>query len=154
MLGSNLCRATGNPDWRLSWYFSARLDKFRDSSSVKPLPLPSRYFPIHQSFYYSTLYDLNTDSVLSKPHKEIHLSLWLSKLQGNVQESAGLTSVLDGGEWSVSRSGGWSITPWGVISHVHLAEDSIGGRIDLGHVKKRKISWLQGDSNSNYTAIS
>jgi hypothetical protein len=43
---SNLGRNTGCPDWPCSWFPPARPEKFWDSISIRPLPLPSKSFPV------------------------------------------------------------------------------------------------------------
>jgi hypothetical protein len=51
--------------WQIvCWFSSAHPAKFRDNTSIKPRPLPSKSFLIYLSSYYSRLYHLANDSVV------------------------------------------------------------------------------------------
>jgi hypothetical protein len=46
VLSSNFGRDIGYPDWRPSWFFLVHASKCRNSISIRPLPAPSKSFPI------------------------------------------------------------------------------------------------------------
>jgi hypothetical protein len=57
VLPSKLGRDTIHTDWGISWSYSALPGKFRENTSIRPRPLPSKYFTIvRQSPYNLTLY--------------------------------------------------------------------------------------------------
>jgi hypothetical protein len=49
VLHSNLGRVTGYPDSGFMWFSSVPTGKFSDNISIRPRPLPSKSFPIHNS---------------------------------------------------------------------------------------------------------
>jgi hypothetical protein len=50
ILGPNLARNPGYPDWDFSFFSSVPPDKCRDSIWIRPRLLPSKYFPVHHSY--------------------------------------------------------------------------------------------------------
>jgi hypothetical protein len=66
VLNSDLFWDTRYPDWRFPWVYSAILRKWRNSTAIKPrhfLPNPFQFI-IRQSFFHSTLCNLDTDSIV------------------------------------------------------------------------------------------
>jgi hypothetical protein len=60
-IGEVLCEDNADPGSGLSWFFSVPPDKFRNSISIRPRPLPSKSSQIHNSLYRSMLYTLSLD---------------------------------------------------------------------------------------------
>jgi hypothetical protein len=69
--GSILCRDTRYFVWGYSWLSSAPPSKFRDTASMTPQQLHSKYFIIHPSSpYHLTLYYTLTASGVDHKNKE------------------------------------------------------------------------------------
>jgi hypothetical protein len=62
-----LAQDTAYSDWGFSWISSVSRGKFRDTSPIRTLTLPSSFFPTHQvSSHHSTLHSLVTESVVKQ----------------------------------------------------------------------------------------
>jgi hypothetical protein len=55
---SNISQETGYPVWGFHWFFSVPPGKFRDSTLIRPQPLPSQFIA-HLSPFHSTLSSLS-----------------------------------------------------------------------------------------------
>jgi hypothetical protein len=66
VLSSNLGWDISYSDRGSSWFSSIPTGMCWHSTLIRPWPHPSKSFPIHLSFYHSTLYSLATNSALNQ----------------------------------------------------------------------------------------
>jgi hypothetical protein len=72
-IGKNTERDIAHPDWGVSLFSSALPGIYRDNSSTRPRPLPSKFFPVHHvsvlpfdAVYHRKIYHKNITCAVKK----------------------------------------------------------------------------------------